>query len=254
MKVFIIEKDINIINEFEIQLKKIDTNIEIIGKVDTITDDLQHWTGLQPDIIFIDIELTKDMSIEIFEQIIVNRPIVFTANNEDNETINAFEINNVDYLLKPVVYEDLKNIIYKFKELNPLQTSINNPSTDVLDNVMKILYKEFKKRFIVKTSDGIRNISVNDIYYFYVNDNKTFIHTRDNKDFIIDYSLDLLEKLINPELFLRINNNYIINIHSFIDIIIHSDELFEIIPHHKTGEKIIIQSDKIQAFKDWIDR
>ncbi|MEZ5084340.1 MAG: LytTR family DNA-binding domain-containing protein [Bacteroidales bacterium] len=204
-----------------------------------------------PDLAFFDIQLADGLSFEIFEKIEVICPIIFTtAFNE--YAIKAFKVNSVDYLLKPIDFEELTTAINKFKK-----NFVSEPKQDLklaFDNVLNMLTENYKKRFVVKVGEHIKSIAASDILYFFSLEKATFMHTADNHNYVVDYSLDQLEQLLDPKTFFKINRKYLISLTSFDDIISYSNSRLKVELKHSTDLDAIVAREKVQKFKQWLDR
>ena len=155
-----------------------------------------------------DIQLADGLSFEIFEKTEVSSPVIFTT-AYDEYTIRAFKVNSVDYLLKPVDYEELAAAIEKFRlNFGPKAEKEFKPDVEIYDQLISKFVHTYKNRFVVKVGLHIRSIPVEEIDYFFILEKSTFICTKEGKNYVIDYYLDRLEKLIDPQLFFRITGRH----------------------------------------------
>jgi DNA-binding LytR/AlgR family response regulator len=207
--------------------------------------------NLKPDLVFMDIQLADGLSFEIFEQAIVDCPIIFTtAFNE--YALKAFKVNSIDYLLKPIDFDELNVAIDKYKEVQGVV--VQSQYQLVMDNVLNMLSDNYKQRFVIKVGEHIKSIAVEDILYFYSMEKATFLHTANDHNYVIDYSVDQLENLLDPKKFFRINRKYLIGMGSIDDIISYSNSRLKIELKHSSDMDAIVAREKVNKFKKWLDR
>ncbi|MCF0054236.1 LytTR family DNA-binding domain-containing protein [Dyadobacter sp. CY356] len=221
---------------------------EIFGNLDTVTsavDWLNH--NPQPDLIFLDIQLADGISFEIFEHVKVTSPIIFCT-AFDQYAIKAFKLNSIDYLLKPVDPDELKNALDKF------QSGRKAPeiTLDQIRVLLQPVQKVYKNRFLVKTGERIQTIAIDEIGTFYSEDKVTFLMTRQGKKFIIDYTLDEVENLLDPELFFRLNRKYISSVGAIKGVFTYSNSRLKILLENSSDNDILISREKMAAFKSWL--
>jgi len=197
-----------------------------------------------------DIQLDDGLCFELFETMKIDIPVIFTTAYDDY-MLSAFKVNSVDYLLKPVEENNLRRAIEKFKSIH-YNASINN---EVIKQLLNELSKGYKNRFLIKVGEHYKSITDNEIACFYILERATFLRTLSDKDYTIDYSLDNLQKTINPDKFFRINRNCIINITEISDILNYSSSRLKIkLKSDKPIYDFIISKDKVSEFKKWIDK
>src|SRR3954471_16494817 len=219
MKVLIIEDEELGVERLTKHLKAIDPNIEIVGSAGSIKSSVQ-WlqTYSQPDLILMDIELSDGQSFDIFNQVDVKSTVIFTT-SYDEYALKAFKVNSIDYLLKPVRKEDLKNSLDKYNALKKQFTSSSVFSIENLLNELKIqTNKTFRYRFLVKQGQRLVSIETNDIAYFFADGRLCYFITWDKQKFVVDYNMDELETMLNPQQFYRANRGFIICIKAVAQI------------------------------------
>lgn len=255
MKVVVIEDEVLAAERLIDLLKKYDLNIEILGIFDSVKRSVQWFKkNTHPDLSFMDIQLADGLSFEIFEQTIVNCPVIFTT-AFDEYAVRAFKVNSIDYLLKPIDFNELSAAIDKFKSIQLSKSkNIKQTYNKVFDKVLNMLTQQYKNRFVIKVGEHIKFISIEDINYFYSLEKATYIKTENNNDYVIDYSLEQLENLIDPLLFFRINRKYLISLNSIMDIITYSNSRLKIKLSNSKDNDIIVSREKVQNFKKWLDR
>ncbi len=230
-------------------IKKYDPTIDILGIVQSVKNAVQWLNSHQaPDLIFMDIQLADGLSFEIFEQSIVTTPVIFTT-AYDEYALKAFKVNSIDYLLKPVDLNELKNAIDKFKANN---TPLKIPA-QVFDNIMFSLTKKFKNKFVMNAGEHIKVFTADDIQCFYSLEKNTFLQNNSGRDYAINYSLDQLEDLLDPVKFFRINRKFIVSFSAISDIISYSNSRLRIKINSNESDDLIVSREKVQDFKKWLE-
>ena len=196
-------------------------------------------SNTHPDLIFLDIQLSDGLSFEIFETIDIKSAVIFTT-AYDEYALRAFKLNSIDYLLKPIDEEELSIAISKFSN----QFQKNTVSSLDFEMIKKMLVnpieREFKKRFTIKMGQQLKMIAIEEIECFYSENKGTYIHTLDNRDYLIDSTLEQLEAELNPEDFYRVSRKFIISMKSIKEIQLHSNSRLKVIlPSYKADEIIV---------------
>ena len=204
-----------------------------------------------PDLIFLDIQLSDGLSFEIFEKIDIKSAVIFTT-AYDEYALRAFKLNSIDYLLKPIDEEELATAISKFAN----QFQVNSVSNLDFEAIKRMLVnpisKEYRKRFSVKIGQQIKVIDVAEIECLYSENKGTYIHTSDNRDYLIDSSLEVVEAELNPNDFFRISRKYIIPLQSVKEIQVYSNSRLKIsLPTYKADE-VIAARERVSDFKEWL--
>lgn len=252
MRVIVIEDEKLAAERLIDLIHQYDQNIEVVANLDSVKRSVE-WlnTNDHPDLAFFDIQLSDGLSFEIFEKTNVDCPVIFTtAFNE--YAIQAFKVNSVDYLLKPIDNDDLSKAIDKFKKNFTGKEIVHQQ--EVFDKVLHLLTNNYKQRFVIKVGEHIRSISVENILYFYSLEKATFLHTDENRNYVIDYPLEQLEDLIDPNHFFKINRKYMITIAAIDDIITYSNSRLKIELKHSDDQDVIVAREKVKQFKKWLDR
>lgn len=207
--------------------------------------------NLHPDLIFLDIQLSDGLSFELFEQIEIKSAVIFTT-AYDEYALRAFKLNSIDYLLKPIDEEELSVAIIKFK--NQFQNStISNLDFDAIKRMLiNPVEKEYKSRFSVKIGQQLKVISIEEIECFYSENKGTYIHTFDNRNYLIDSTLEVIEAEINPKDFYRINRKFIISLKAIKEIQVYSNSRLKIILPTYKDDEVIVSRERVSNFKAWI--
>lgn len=220
-------------------------NCKVIAVLSSVNESIEWFlTNEHPDLVLVDIQLSDGLSFEIFEQLTINSSIIFTT-AYDEYALKAFKLNSIDYLLKPIDENELKAALEKF-------TSLQTPFSQ--QNLHAVYNKEYKKRFVVKTGNIIKIIDSNDIECFYSAFKSSFLTTTEGRSFLLDDSLENIEKDVNPDLFFRVNRQFLIALTAIKEISIYSNSRLKIILNNYKDEEIIVSRERVQAFKHWISK
>ncbi len=250
MKVLIIEDEAPAFRRFQKILEEIDPSIEILEVIDSVNDSVK-WirNHSHPDVIFMDIQLSDGISFEIFEQVEIQSPVIFTT-AFDEYMLRAFKVNSIDYLLKPIKKEDLMQSIQKYRQLKTVFSGDANMSE--LVKMIRLDERKFKTRFLVKQGDKLLSIQTDEIQYFQTKNGVVYLATR-GKKFLLDQSLEDLSGQLDPEKFYRANRQFLI----------HYDAIKTVHKYHKgkllveltdpVDEQIVVSSEKATDFKQWLD-
>ena len=250
-KILIIEDEQPAAKRLEKMLVEIVPNFELMNRCDSIEASVAYIrSGAKPDLIFLDIQLGDGLSFDIFKQVEINCPIIFTT-AYDEVAIRAFELNSIDYILKPVSKEKLEKSIEKYRKISN-QSSLSDWSA--LASLLEKGKREYKQRFLVYVGEHLHSVQTADIAYFYSVEKTTFLVTQAGKSYPVDFSLDKLESLISPDDFFRINRNYIVSINSIKKINILSKSRIKLIIDPQPVEEILISTARTHEFRIWLDR
>ena len=252
MKVLIIEDEFYASDRLKNILQKIDPSIEILAIIETVEKSIK-WLQKNdgPDLMLVDIQLSDGISLEIFEKIQVECAIIFTT-AYDEYAIQAFKVNSIDYLLKPINQKDLKNSIEKFYKIKDKHSSEARKNIELLLNQINFKKDKFQTRLLVKTGSVMQSIDIEKVAYFFIKNQLCYLMTNDKERFALDYNLDEIEKLVNPEMFFRINRQMIVSqkaikkIHPFFS----SRLLLDLKPEFT--EDVIVSKRKVSLFKKWM--
>lgn len=250
MKILIIEDEAAAVNRLKQLVHQYLPQAEIVGDIDSIESSVK-WlhSHTSPDLIFCDIHLADGLSFEIFEQVESTPPIIFTT-AYDQYAIKAFKLNSVDYLLKPVNEAEFEKAIDKFK-------SRQLGSTLDVNQLKRLLLShedQYKSRFLVKFGEKIQSIAVSDIAFFFSQEKITFLRLFENKKYVLDYTLDQLEGMIDPNMFFRLNRKYLVSFSSIREIHTYSNSRLKIKLVNCEDGDILVSREKTGAFKEWLDR
>lgn len=251
MKVLILEDETLAADRLEGMLREIQPNVDIIGRLKSVATSVE-WlnANARPDLIVTDIRLLDGLCFDIFSQVKVDSPVIFTT-AYDQYAIRAFEVNSVDYLLKPIEREKLE------VSLQRVQQRKAEPAPDysrVLDLIKNASQPAFKSRFMVRLGQRIVAITTDKIGYFFSESKLTYIVTLDGKKLPIDQPLDELIDILDPKRFFRVNRQFIVAFESIAEIHPYFKGRIKIVLQPKTDEEVVISSDRTPEFKRWIDQ
>lgn len=254
MQVLIIEDEIQAARRLESLICEVISDASIVGTADAVKSSVK-WlnTHPAPDLIFMDIQLGDGLSFEIFEMIDVKSPIIFTT-AYDEYALKAFKVNSIDYILKPVAKEELQAALKKFKSLSQDWHASGSKITDSISKVVDLLSRKHKERFVVKVGEHLRTIEVKDIHYFFSADKATFCHTHDTRNHVLDFTLDQLEGMVDPSGFFRINRKYLVSSKAIKDIISYTNSRLKLVLEGAKEEDCIVARERVQEFRNWLDR
>ncbi|MEL6809964.1 MAG: LytTR family DNA-binding domain-containing protein [Bacteroidota bacterium] len=224
--------------------------MKIVGQV-TSVENGNHWFEQNelPDLIFLDIQLNDGYGFDILDSLKDHPPVIFTtAYNE--YAIRGFKYNGLDYLLKPIDRNDLRDALYKFRKINPEQVQTENTK---IDQLRQLFSKEYKKRFMVKVGNHFNTFDVADIAYFKSHEGIIFLHSHNGQEYPIEYSIDQLEEILDPVQFFRINRKFMVSVKAVQEIhtYFNSRLLLKLLPME--GEQVIVSRERCSNFKRWLD-
>ncbi|MBV2195537.1 MAG: LytTR family DNA-binding domain-containing protein [Flavobacterium sp.] len=209
-----------------------------------------------PDLIFLDIQLSDGLSFEIFEyfdkaQQQIKSAVIFTT-AYDEYALRAFKLNSIDYLLKPIDEEELSIAISKFKNQFQKNTISSLDFEAIKRMLVNPVEKEYKKRFSVKIGQQLKVISIDEVECFYSENKGTYIHTLDNRDYLIDSTLEVVEAEINPKDFYRVSRKFIVPMKAVKEIQVYSNSRLKIILPTFKDDEVIVARERVGDFKEWI--
>lgn len=208
-----------------------------------------------PDLIFLDIQLSDGLSFEIFEKVEIKSAVIFTT-AYDEYALRAFKLNSIDYLLKPIDEDDLEIAVAKFKSLLPKQELQTQSLGIDFEQIKRMLTnpfeKNYKKRFTVKIGQHLKVISIDEIECFFSENKGTYLHTFDNRNYLIECTLELLEQELDPADFFRISRKFIIPLKAIKEIVLYSNSRLKVILPSFKEEDVIVSREKVSDFKTWI--
>jgi DNA-binding LytR/AlgR family response regulator len=255
MTILILEDEPHAQYELIRLLNNISPAHKVVACIDSVEETVK-WLeqNPQPDLVLLDIQLSDGLSFDIFKKFNLRSPVIFTT-AYDEYAIRAFKVNSIDYLLKPVKQEELAHALDKLEDLRLHYSGTQAlPALRQIEELIRSQRPEYKTRFIAKVGEQIKHIDIHEVAYFKAEDNEVLLVSKDNHRFIIDYSLEQLEQLLDPRIFFRINRGIIAGVGSIgkISKYFNSRLLIELVP--PAADKIMISRVKVPDFLKWMDR
>jgi DNA-binding LytR/AlgR family response regulator len=227
-------------------------NIDVNAMLHSVEESLAWFQEHpHPDLIFLDIQLSDGLSFEIFETIEIKSAIIFTT-AYDEYALQAFKLNSIDYLLKPIDSDELKQAIQKYEERQPQQKAITLDFDDIKRLLVNPIERAYKKRFTVRVGQHLKMIPVDDIECFYSENKGTYIYTINHRDYLLDLTLDQLEEELAPQTFFRVNRKFYVNIDAINDMVSYTNSRLQIKLNSFKSHDIIVARERVRDFKDWL--
>ena len=250
MKAVIVEDELVAMQTLQRLIKEVSPDIEVIASLQSVEESIE-WFSLHPspELVFMDIHLADGSSFSIFDKVKINCPIIFTtAYNE--YALKAFEVNSIDYLLKPITKKDLQRAIDKYK--NMVSTPMDN--VDFTANILAMLNQSrpvYKSHFLIPYKDKLLPLAVDDIAYLYIESKITNVVTFDKQTYHMDESLEEIMRHLDPVKFFRANRQYIISHNAVKDISVWFGNKLSVNLSVTVPEKIIVSRARVPELKEW---
>jgi len=253
MNVVIIEDEAFAALRLKKMIRDYNPEIKILAELESVEASVKWFkSNPDPDLIFLDIHLEDDLSFAIFEQVNISSPVIFTT-AFDEYAIKAFKLKSIDYILKPIVHEELTAALKKYEDFAGLRRN----TVDLQSLYSLIISKEnkYQERLTVAVGSKIKMVEVSEIAYFYVMDKGVYLRTFQGNSYSVDFTLDKLEEMFDPKMFFRINRKYVINIQSIASMIAYSRSRvkLELKPKAEDDMDTIVSIDRSAAFKKWLN-
>lgn len=252
INVLIIEDEPHAVAHLESLIQKLAPEMKVLARLESVKQTVNWFKDNEaPALVFMDIQLADGISFEIFDQTKIVCPVIFTtAYNE--YALKAFKVNSIDYLLKPIDESELDRALEKFSHMSRATTP--DKMMESISLAMQMLTKKFKTRFVIKVGEHLRSIEIQEILFFYSLEKTTFAQTRDGRKNIIDFTMDQLEGVLDPDRFFRISRKYIVASDSIHDMISHTNSRLRLVLKTSDDNDIIVARERVQEFKEWLDR
>ncbi|MGS0524166.1 LytR/AlgR family response regulator transcription factor [Zobellia nedashkovskayae] len=205
-----------------------------------------------PDLIFLDIQLSDGLSFEIFDAVEVKSAIIFTT-AYDEYALQAFKLNSIDYLLKPIDDEELEAAVKKYQSFKPEAKSMTLNFDDIKNLLVNPLEREYKKRFTARVGQHLKIINADEVESFYSENKGTYAATADGRNYLLDTTLENLENELEPKTFFRVSRKFYININYIKDIVSYTNSRLQIKLNHFNEQEIIVSRDRVKDFKLWLE-
>lgn len=251
MNVLIIEDEFIAARRLEEMLIEIDMECGILAKIGSVKESVKWLSSHDADLIFLDIQLSDGLSFSIFEQVDVTIPIIFTT-AYDQYAIKAFQLNSIAYLLKPIKKRELEESLQKYKTMR----KAFSVDVEKLLAAFSGQAKEYKERFLIRIGDIMKKVTTDEVAYIFAEDKSVYIVTFHDKKLPVDYSLDALEKELDPAKFFRINRGLMVNVDAIENMLAwtRSRVKLELNPSATRNIDTVVSTSRSQDFKEWMNR
>ena len=251
MNVIIIEDEKPSARRLQRMLKAVEIEAETM--LHSVEESIEWFqNNKHPDLIFLDIQLSDGLSFEIFEAIEINSAVIFTT-AYDEYALQAFNLNSIDYLLKPIDEDDLKTAVKKYKGISPQNQAVTLDFNDIKKLLVNPIEREYKKRFSVKVGQHLKLINIEDIECIYSENKGTYVFTNEGRNYLLDSTLDQLEDDLEPHVFFRISRKYYININAIKDMVSYTNSRLQIKLNHYNEQQVIVARERVKDFKNWLE-
>ncbi|WP_405270181.1 LytR/AlgR family response regulator transcription factor [Cellulophaga sp. Ld12] len=205
-----------------------------------------------PDLIFLDIQLSDGLSFEIFEAVEVKSAIIFTT-AFDEYALQAFKLNSIDYLLKPIDDEDLEIAVKKYQSLAPKKEKLMLDFEDIKKLLVNPVEREFKKRFTTKVGQHLKIINADEVECFYSENKGTYASTTEGRNYLLETTLENLEEDLDPKIFFRVSRKFYVNVNCIKDIVSYTNSRLQIKLMKFNEQEIIVSRERVRDFKLWLE-
>ncbi len=252
MNILIIEDEKRAANRLKRILLSIDPTIHIVDVIGSVSKGKDFFSlNKEPELIISDIQLEDGISFDIFESVSINCPIIFTT-AYNQYAIQAFKVNGIDYLLKPIDEQELKIAIEKYENIFASKKTLPNQSTLLTALAQSLKADKYKTRFMIKVGTKIKSIETKDIACFYSQDKGTYLQTNEGRNYVVDYSIESIQGMIDPDVFFRISRKYLVNIKGIEEITAWTNSRLKLNIKGSKDQNIIVAREKTREFKDWL--
>ena len=266
MKAVIIEDEVVAAQSLQRLIVLVNGDIEVVALLKSIEESVEWFsTHANPDLVFMDIHLSDGSAFSIFDKVRIESPVIFTT-AYDEYALKAFDVNSIDYLLKPINIKDLERAIRKYSFFSGVKTDnkidglnrslsvVRAGNEDLIANMLSMFQKEFKvykSNFLIPNKDKYIPLSVNDIAYIYSENKIARIVTIESRIFYDNNSLDEMQRQLDPSMFFRANRQFIISHQAVKDISVWFDSKLSVNLTVAVPEKIIVSRARVSELKDW---
>jgi two-component system LytT family response regulator len=252
MRLLVVEDEQLLARQLIKLVKELRPNSEFAGQTNSIESTVEWLTqNEKPDLILMDIELADGQCFSIFQKVDISSPVIFTT-AYDEFALKAFTVNSIDYLLKPIKKEDLKRALNKYDLFTSDKRSFALKSIKSFVEKMVLNPTQYRERFLVKQGQKMLSIPIEDIAFFSAKNTLNFIHTKSKQKFVIDYTLDEIEEMVQPNDFFRANRQFILSQKIITEINPWFNGKLKIEINIPIEEEIVISREKASMFKEWM--
>lgn len=254
MKILIIEDEPFAQTELLRLLDKTGCEFRVAGILDSVEDSVE-WlkSNVEPDLIFLDIQLSDGISFEIFRHVKIKAPVIFTT-AFDEYAIQAFRLNSIDYLLKPIELYALKAALDKLEEMKKNWSASPVLDEKILKDLLNLQKQEYKTRLVARLGEQIKSIRVEDVAYFYAEDNLVFVRCLNNERYILEHTLEQLERDLDPNEFFRLTRGYLARINAIKKVSKYFNSRLLIVLEPPTEEQVLVSRVRVPDFMEWMGK
>lgn len=254
MEILIIEDEQLGAEKLARMLQSIDASVKIVGNTRSIESSVE-WLmqHRHPDIVLMDIELTDGQSFEIFNHVTINSMVIFTT-SYDEYALKAFKLNSVDYLLKPVKKEELKTALDKYQQWKQKFSAAALNIEQLITELNRLPSKTWRSRFLVKQGQKLVSIETSDIAYLFAEGRLSYLVTWNKIKYVLDYTIEELEQMLDPQQFYRANRAFIIQVKSVAQIHTYFNGKLKLELQPNTDKEVLISREKATEFKEWMGK
>ncbi len=229
-----------------------DLNVEVSTMLHSVEESINWFQNNEhPDLIFLDIQLSDGLSFEIFDVVEVHSAIIFTT-AYDEYALQAFKLNSIDYLLKPIDDEDLEKAVKKYQLLKPQKKQLSLDFEDIKKLLVNPVEREYKKRFTAKVGQHLKIINADEVECFYSENKGTYAATKDGRNYLLETTLENLETELSPKTFFRVSRKFYVNVNSIKDIVSYTNSRLKIKLNSFNEQEIIVSRERVKDFKLWL--
>lgn len=252
MQVLIVEDEFVAAERLRLLLHRYDPTIEVVASLESIEDVVAHLNqNPHPDLLILDIHLSDGDSFEIFNRVPISKPVIFTS-AYDQYAIDAFRLFSIDYILKPVTLEALGSAINKYRAMSNGFSNID--LSMLVPNLHSMLNKEYKSRFLGKIGTRLFFVESDEIAYFQADNKVVYLVDREGKKYLVDYTLEKLEAVLDPSKFFRLNRRYIVTLTAIQHIRPYYNNRLKLqVKGSAACDEMIISRERVSDFRAWAD-
>lgn len=249
MKVAIVEDEHLAAEKLKRYLSKCDSTIEVLTVLDSLESALPWISDNNSivDLYFMDVQLTDGLSFEIFTLTPIDKPVIFTT-SYDEFAVDAFKVNSIDYLLKPITFTDLSRALKKLKSFKEQFST-----KDISPTLAKLAKTRYKDRFLVRIGNHLKSVLTKDISAFYAEGRDVCLLNPEGKEFPVDYTIESLTELLDPKAFFRVNRSYLVSLDAIEDVVVYSNRRLKLYLKKSRNREIVVSREKVTDFKKWFE-
>mgnify|MGYP001792148275 FL=1 len=251
MKAIIIEDEKPAARRLNRLLEELD--VEVSTMLHSVEESIDWFLNNEhPELIFLDIQLSDGLSFEIFDQVTIKSAIIFTT-AYDEYALQAFKLNSIDYLLKPIDDEELEKAVKQYRDFKPEKEKISIDFNDIKKLLVNPVEREYKKRFTARVGQHLKIINADEVECFYSENKGTYAATIDGRNYLLDTTLENLEGELSPKTFFRVSRKFYVNINHIKDIISYTNSRLQIKMNTFKEQEIIVSRERVKDFKLWLE-